>query len=243
MLNFVVCDDDVMFLNRLTNKIKDKLVGLPEEIEGYVYSFDNAEAVLRFIQSKPVHIIFLDIDMKGMSGFDLARELQGYSPETLIIFVSAYDNFVYSSFKFSPFDYIRKSHFEQEFTAVFDNAVQKFFVSNKSVVFKTVDGDVNIRVKDIVYVESEKNYYDIHCGKSSVFRCRGTISSVEEALSSFDFYRIHTALLVNLENIRSTGANHEIIMTDGTRFPVSMRKYNGFKTAYLEFCRRRVVKV
>ena len=64
---------------------------------------------------------------------------------------------------------------------------------------------------------------------------------VTEALKRQD--QMLSSLLVNLENIRSTGANHEIIMTDGTRFPVSMRKYNGFKTAYLEFCRRRVVKV
>ncbi len=243
MLNFVVCDDDAVFLNNLTKKISEKLVGLPEDVEGYVYSFNNAEGVLKFAESKPVHILFLDIDMKGMNGFDLARELQIISPETLVIFVSAYDNFVYSSFKFSPFDYIRKSHIEEEFPAVFSNAVQKFFSDNKTVVFKTVDGDLNIRVKDIIYIESEKNYFDVHCGKNSVLRCRGTISNAEDQLLSYDFYRIHPAILVNMENIRSSKSNRQLIMKDGTEFMISMRKYNGFRTAYLEFSRRRVVRL
>lgn len=243
MLNFVVCDDDIMFLERFTKKLKDKVVGLPEDIEGYVYSFNNAEQVLKFIKTKPVHILFLDIDMKGMNGFELARELQNQSQETLVIFVSAYDNFVYSSFKFSPFDYIRKSHFVDEFPVVFENAVKKFFMDNETVLFKSVDGDVNIKVRDIIYIESKKNYYDICCGKNTVFRCRGTMSSAENILSPYDFYRIHTAFLVNMENIKISGANRQIVMTDGTEFYVSVRKYGGFKNAYLEFSRRRIVKV
>ena len=243
MLNIVICDDDPVFAERFSKKIREKTIGLPADIEAYVYTFTEAGKVLEFAKTKPVHILFLDIDMKGMNGFELARAIHEQSEKTLVIFVSGYDNFVYSSFKFNPFDYMRKSHIDEETDAVFKSAVQKFMSDSTTAVFKTVDGDMNIRINDIIYIESERNYFAVHCGKNTAFRCRGALSTAEPMLAAHDFYRINSSVIVNLDNISSVKSNRQVTMSDGAEFIVSQGKYPGFRAAYLDFSRRRIVKL
>ena len=241
MIEFAICDDDAVFAKVMTNHLRKRFVQLPDEIECNVQTFLSANQVLNYMEKNPIHILFLDIDMPGKNGFELAEILQRRSPDTLIVFVSAYDSFVYDSFRFSPFCFLRKNHLKEELDGTVQRVLDKFLQSGQTKVFTTVYGDVKLRIRDIVYLESVKNYYEIHCEDKSVLRCRGTIASVETALSKYDFFRIHTAFLINMENIRQTGANRQIEMTDGTRLAVSMRKWKGFHEAYMEFSRKRVL--
>ncbi len=241
MIVFAVCDDDAVFAKILTNHLRRLFVGLPDEIECLAQTFLSSEQVLRYIEKKSIHILFLDIDMPGKNGFELAKILQKKSPSTIIVFVSAYDSYVYDSFRFSPFCFLRKTHLKEELNDTVQRVLKKFLESSETMVFSTVYGDVKLRIQDIVYIESVKNYYEIHCDEKSVFRCRGTITSAEAAISKYSFYRIHTAFLINMENIRLVGANREIEMTDGTRHFVSLRKWKGFYEAYMNFSRKRVL--
>ena len=240
MIEFAICDDDAVFAKVMTNHLRKRFVQLPDEIECNVQTFLSANQVLNYMEKNPIHILFLDIDMPGKNGFELAEILQKRSPDTVIVFVSAYDSFVYESFRFNPFCFLRKTHLKEELDGTIQRVLNKFLQSGRTKVFTTVYGDTKLRIRDIIYIESVKNYYDIHCDDRSVLRCRGTIASVEAALSTDGFYRIHPAFLINMENIRLLGTNRQIEMTDGTRLTVSMRKWKGFHEAYMEFSRKRV---
>lgn len=241
MLVFGVCDDDIAFAELLTDHIQKKLISIPEEIEYYVKPFFSAAEVLDYVRNNPIHILLLDIDMPGTNGFQLAEALQLQSPATIIIFVSAYDNLVYDSFRFNPLCFLRKNHLKAELPDTLQKALDKFLCTNNTKVFDTTEGAVNLRILDILYIESVKNYYEVHCKSQMVYRCRGTISSLESELSDANFYRIHTAFLVNMECISSITANRKIVLCDDTAMFVSMRKWQGFHNAYMAYCRKRVV--
>lgn len=243
MFVFAVCDDDLTFAKIMTNHLRKLFVSLPDEIECNTRTFFSASQVLHYIEQNPIHILFLDIDMPGMNGFKLAEILQKKSPSTIIVFVSAYDSYVYDSFKFNPFCFLRKTHLKEELDNVVQKVLDKFLEINETMIFSTVDGDVNLRIQDILYIESVKNYYEIHYGEKEIFRCRGTMVSVETALLNYSFYRIHTAFLINMANIRSVGANRQIELTDGTSFSVSLRKWKGFNETYMNFSRKRVLLI
>ena len=114
MITIAVCDDDRLFAAKLKEKIRYLCAcRLPERIECHVEEeFCSGSDVLVYLENHPINILFLDIDMPEMSGFTIAEQLNRKYPDTLLLFVSAHEQFVYSSFEYSPFRFLRKSHLE-----------------------------------------------------------------------------------------------------------------------------------
>lgn len=241
MIEFAVCDDDITFADILAQKINNTLIGISDSFDYDIHTFNSSDLFLSYAEEHPVNILFLDIDMPVKNGFYVAEMLQKRSMDTIIIFVSAYDKFVYESFKFTPFRFLRKEYIDVELKNTLTQVMEKFFENSSAILFNTVDGLVNIRTKDIVYIESIKNYYCIHCKSDAVYKCRGTLTSVESDLKIHNFVRVHKAYIVNLQNIMSVNANRKIIMYPNYPIFVSLRKWASFNEAYMEFSRRRIV--
>lgn len=241
MIEFAVCDNDIAFANTLAQKINHILVGISDNYDYYIHKFYSSDQVLSFIENHPINILFLDIDMPNKNGFCVAETLQNKSLDTIIIFVSAYDKFVYESFKFTPFCFLRKEHIGAELKSTLNKVLEKFFENNVTIQFNTVDGIINIRAKDIVYIESIKNYYLVHCKSDTIYKCRGTLTSIETELNLHSFVRVHQAYIVNLQNVMSVHANRKIIMYPNFTLFASLRKWASFNEAYMEFSRRRIV--
>lgn len=241
MIEFAVCDDDIAFANILAEKINHLLFGVPEDIDYYVHKFYSSRQVMKYVETKPINVLFLDIDMPEKNGFQVAEFLQQKSPDTIIIFVSAYDRFVYESFRFTPFCFLRKECIASELKNTLQNVLDKFFESTSSVLFESMDGNINIRTKDIVYIESVKNYYVVHCKSEKSYKCRGTLASIEQTLSRYSFVRVHKAYIVNMNNIMSVQTNRKITLYPNTVIFASSRKWPLFNDAYMEFSRRRIM--
>lgn len=241
MIEFAVCDDDVGFANALAQRINHILVGASDEFDYYIHKFYSSNQILEYIEKHPINILFLDIDMPGKNGFYAAEKLLMKSPDTIIIFVSAYDKFVYESFKFTPFCFLRKEHIGAELKTTLTKVIEKFFENNTTIRFNTVDGIANIRTRDIVYIESVQNYYLVHCKSNTTYKCRGTLTSIENELTLQNFVRVHKAYIVNLQNVMSVHANRKIVVYPNYAIFASTRKWATFNEAYMEFSRRRIV--
>lgn len=244
MLTIAVCDDNPQFANILTKKIRHLCAfNLPDRIECKIApEFGSANDVLRYLSKYSINILFLDIDMPQTSGFTLAKTLNEKYPDTVIIFVSAYENFVYSSFEFSPFRFLRKSHLEKELPITFQKVIEKCIIDSETLSFQSTEGEVILRVKDILYFEGEKNYYVIHCTSGVNYRCRGTVTAVENIVRKYDFFRIHSAFVINEEHVEFIDDKGFVHMKDGAVLSVSRRKVSDFKESYMNFIRRRVLK-
>lgn len=243
MIRIGVCDDEISFAKTVLSKIQSFcLRELPDKI---VYdtapAFSSGHSVLQYLENgNQINILFLDIDMPDMNGFELAWKLNRISPDIIIIFVSAYDNFVYNSFDYNPFRFLRKSHLNEEFTSALKKAIDKYLYADKSLSFDTVDGEQVIRVKDIVYFESERNYYMIHHVGGIEYKCRGTLTDVEAKMSDYGFYRVHNAFVVNMDHIKAIKSNTELLVISGERIKISAKRFQDFKKAFMLFSRRRL---
>lgn len=243
MLTIAVCDDNVQFARLLTNKIRKLCaIMIPEKILcNVVVEFSTAADVIQYVENNTIDILFLDIDMPKYSGFALASELNKSHPDITIIFVSAYDNFVYESFDYNPFRFLRKSHLESELPSTFSKVIHKCIYSRNTLDFMTTDGEVTLRISEILYIESQKNYFIIYCGDGT-HKCRGTITQAEEAVGKFDFFRIHAAYIINFDNIEKLNNDNTLLMKNGDLLKVSQRRYVEFKNEYTKFIRRRFLK-
>lgn len=243
MLTIAVCDDNPQFAKQLVARLRQLCAyNLPERIVCRVeHPFGSANEVLHYLSIRSIHILFLDIDMPDVSGFELAQTLKERYPETVIIFVSAYDNFVYSSFEYSPFRFLRKSHLEEELPITFQKVIEKCILDDETMTFQTTEGEVILRLRDILYIEGDKNYFVIH-SITADYRCRGTMMTAEEMTAPFGFFRIHSAFIVNLQQIDRVDDRGIVRMKDGRALEVSRRKLASFKDAYMQFTRRRFAR-
>lgn len=239
MFNIVFCDDNRQFLSLLRNAVEKECMKIVSKMEDYLIgpAFIKGKDVLEYIKNNPIDVLFLDIDMPEMSGFELAKVLcRGY-PKTKIIFVSAYENFVYSSFEYYPFAYLRKDHIAEELPKILRRIIKKVHESGKQLILTTNKGIKKVGANEIVYIESNRNYFTVNLIHDKQYVCRGTLTNFEKQVSEFDFFRIHSAYLINFEYV-------ERMMDDGYvlvhRFslPVAQRRMSEFKKSYMNYTRR-----
>ena len=111
-MKIAFCDDNsefLLLLNEIVTKECQKTSHLNEEIE-LGYAFGSGKELIEYISENHVDVVLLDIDMPNMNGFEVAKLLCDEYKDIKIVFMSAYDNLVYSTFEFYPFAYLRKSH-------------------------------------------------------------------------------------------------------------------------------------
>ena len=244
MITIAVCDDDAVFSKMLAVELRRLTVNsLPESLDCRVTGcFNSGKDVIDYLENNTINILFLDVEMKDMNGFELASVLRCKYPDMLIIFVSAYENHVFSSFAYAPFRFLRKSHIDEELGAALTAAVGKIMADHESAVFSTVDGQFEIRYRDISYFESARNYVLIHTRSGKTYKTRSTLSQIVDKIDSRRFCMIHKSFFVNLENIRRVDGICSLTLNDGTSLMISTRRAQQFKKAYMDFLAGRLLK-
>lgn len=238
-----ICDDDPHFALELSKRLRELCaVKLPERIDCRILSsFGFAEEVLAYLKTKTINVLFLDIDMPGTNGFQLAEIIREKHPDTVIIFVSAYDDFVYSSFAYSPFRFLRKAHLSRELPATVDSLIRQYWFDKEMLSFETIEGGEWLRIKDVILFEGQRNYFVIKTASGKEYKCRGTLNSVEGVVSKYDFFRVQSSFIVNLEHIEKVEGDR-LLMRSGEVITLGRKKRDPFKTAYMEYILRRVVQ-
>ena len=242
MIKIAICDDNATFAKDLADKLRMIWAQtFPDNVVcDEISVFSNAGAVEKYIlDGHTVNIIFLDINMPDVNGFELAASLNQCDPDIIIIFVSANDTLVYNSFEYSPFRFLRKSHLKDELPKALAAAVKRCMYAEASVVFCTTEGEEFVRLSDILYVESQRNYFLVRQVGGKVSKCRGTMSDAEELLKGHDFFRIHSGFLVNMENIASIKSRMSVKLINSEELPVSRRRSDCFKEAYIKFAHKK----
>ena len=239
MLRIIICDDNDRFLKVLCEYVKkecEKTLLLNEDFE-VGPAFSRGEELIEYLKEHHADVVLLDIDMPAMGGFEVAKVLCERHKDVKIVFVSAYDNLVYNSFEFYPFAYIRKSHLAEEFSNVLKRIVEKRNESERRLLLNTTSGEKNIDLNSILYVESDRNYYKVYLSHDKTYICRGTLTEFEKTVNGYDFFRIHSAYIVNLEHIE-TVLGGGMLRIGGKMLPVAQKRVQNFKKAYMEYVRR-----
>ena len=238
MLRVVLVDDEPQSCKSLAIKLKD--VAEDIEIAGSFYHPDKAISGIRKI--KP-DLIFLDIEMPGLNGFQLLEKMEEFDFE--VIFVTAYNEYMLNALRISALDYLLKPVKVDELRM----ALQRF--SEKSVLGKdakarinnffynaekqqladfrlalaTTEGMFFLSPNDIVYCEGQVNYTLFHLSGKKKMLSSKTLKEYDELLSDHQFIRIHKSYLVNRKHIASITHDHKVAMHDGTLVEISKRKF------------------
>lgn len=181
----------------------------------YAASYKNAKEAMKGISESPVELLFLDINMPGLTGFQFLRSMPN---PPAVIFTTAYREHALEGFDANAIDYLLKPVTIERFLLAVNKAwkflrppsiaepgvpVEPTVSADDNFFFVKADGGlVKICHDDILFVEALKEYVKIVTKEKAVITYH-SISGLEEKLPRSKFYRIHRSYLVNIKAIQS----------------------------------------
>jgi two-component system, LytTR family, response regulator len=209
-------------------------------------SCSSADEVIAVLEKETPDVLFLDIEMPGMNGFELLENISHQNFE--IVFTTAYNEYAIKAIKHSALDYLLKpvdkdeliqavqrvqQHKKIKASQRVDNLLELLNIrkQNKRFAVPTMEGLIMVDSETILYCESDSAYCKIFfktSGKPLVIS--KTLKEVEEVLQDRDFFRIHHSYFINMSCVQSyvRGEGGEVVLNNGIHLPVSRAKKKDF---------------
>jgi two-component system LytT family response regulator len=249
LIQTLLADDEVLARQKLR-----ELLRKDSEIE-IVGEAASGREVLELVRATAPQVLFLDVRMPGMDGFDVVRELSASRsvPMPHVIFSTAYDQYALRAFESRAVDYLLKPYTAERLRAAVEKAREQVLIAeHKSVrngigeengngyptriVFKSRGRILFLRVAEIRWIGAEENYVRISTG-TETHLLRETMTSIEEKLDPQMFLRVHRSAIVNLHFVKEvrTEAQSEfaVLLTNGHKVAMS-RSYHSRVRSMLE---------
>ena len=241
MLTAFIVDDEAK--GRLA--LREKLTAYCPEVSILGEAADGAEAINGILQHRP-QLIFLDIEMPQMNGFEMLNAL----PEKNfhVIFTTAYDQYAIQAIRYAAFDYLLKPVDIEELRMAIGKFSQKQSIETKrqlevlqqnmkrpirqwtKLAIPTLDGIVFYEIDKIVHLEASSNYTNIFLDDNSKIIASKTLKEFEEMLPPDLFFRTHHSHMINLAYVKRyiKGDGGLIELTNGKFVDLARRKKDDF---------------
>lgn len=224
-------DDDTEVLPYLAQKIREEFEKYKTTVQLTEYS-SPMKLLTELEAGKQYDLYFLDIDMPGMDGLNVAGKISARQPGALLVFLSAKEELVFSAFRFHPFFFIRKSHFPGDLRQAVQD-LEGIQEPREQCILSDEQGQTfDLPLDKTLYLEASDKYINIVMTDEQKF-IRNTLSYAEKALSDFGFVRIHRSYLVNLRMVYAIKYD-KVILDNGSALPLSRGKAAELKR---RFCR------
>ncbi len=236
IISILICDDNNDDLNNLKNNIDRFFFELPESYDCRIQTCHTGEELLSLTKSNLYHAIFLDIELPGINGIDVAKKIRENNDNLFIIFVTSYERFMRDSFEVQPFQYIEKpitNECTYKICRSLINAISKKLFS--IITISTTDGDILLNTHDLMYLKSVKNeklVLEFHLSTGEKYITNGKIAFWEKELKSFGFLSSIRGTLVNIKHVRIIADNHIILKNDEI-LPLSRRQSKLFNDTFV----------
>jgi two-component system, LytTR family, response regulator len=241
MLRSIIVDDE----SKSREVLKSLIEKFCDGIEVCTTCQNGEEAIAGITSYKP-DVIFLDIQLKSETGFEILQRLDKIDFE--IIFTTAYSEFAIKAFNFSAIDYLLKpidiellrkavekvrkrsgDNISQRVAQLAENLKGNSF-RNSRLAIPATDGLEFVTVGEILYCEASGNYTNIYMSDNRKFIVSRTLKEYEDLLQDQDFFRIHNSHLINLNAIKKyiRGDGGQVVMRNDKTLDVSKMKKKSF---------------
>lgn len=226
-MNIAVCDD--------VREHRERLLGLlapyTEANSLQVHEFSRGEDLLAaFTEAGRWDIVFLDIEMDGMTGIDTARKLKKLQRDVIIIFITSHVSYVSDAFRLDAFQFLVKPVQEEDFRKDFSQALRLWQARHRQYVVKRRDASFTLEYRQILYLEAYNRHLSIHTA-DGCFECVGKLQDEQAKLRPYGFTRCHQGYVVNLAHVKSIGRDC-VFLDTGAEVPVSRRLHTALMTEF-----------
>ena len=232
MIKAIILDDEKHSIATLAWKIEK----FCPDVE-VVNQFNDPVEALEFLKTNPPDLLFLDIEMPRLNGFEVLEELGDNLPFD-VIFTTAYDEFGIRAVKANAMDYLLKPVQNQELKAAIEKFKKKSGSHLKTLFSSQTESKTNkvalatkesiefVNPDDIILCSSDSNYTMIYLTNKRKKLISKTLKDVEEMLVPHGFYRAHHSHLVNLQHIKEyvRADGGYLMLSNGQTLPVARNR-------------------
>ncbi|KJJ43429.1 two-component response regulator [Bacillus subtilis] len=228
MLRVLIVDDEMLARDELAYLLKRT----NEEME--INEAENIESAFDQMMDQKPDLLFLDVDLSGENGFDIAKRLKKMKHPPAVVFATAYDQYALKAFEVDALDYLTKPFDEERI----QQTLKKYKKVNRDIVetdqsshsgqyklaLSVGESIVIVDTKDIIYAGTEDRHVNVKTFDTS-YTVSDTLVVIEKKLPDADFIRVHRSFVVNTEYIKEIqpwfNSTYNLIMKDGSKIPVS----------------------
>ena len=228
IMRIAICDDDNAIIELLTKYIRDFFershLKCPE-----IVTYPNGELLLKDTGEKD--IVFLDVEMPGLSGICVGGELKKRNKNILIFIVTSYAEYLDEAMRFQVFRYLSKPIDKGRLFRNMKDALRVYNTSSLKIPVETKQGVYAITASELIFVEAQGRKVTVHTTKGDYESVHG-MSYWTGELKSPGFFQSHRSFIVNLEHV--TDFPHDSIHLYNHQVAyLTRRRYTKFKEAYL----------
>jgi two-component system LytT family response regulator len=253
MIRAIIIDDEPWAIDVLTMHLKKKC---SQDVQ--VVATSNSPKLGRaLIEKHQPDLVFLDIEMPGMTGIDLVRSFD--SPSFRVIFITAFDAYAVEAFRLSAMDYLLKPVEADDIVRVVEKIkndirknenststqlqqLEKLLLKNavatdSKIAIGMADKIIFVNLNDILYCKAEGPYTHIYTADGKKIVASKPLGEFEQQLTTRQFFRIHHSTLINLNHVKEFQRfdGGYVVMGNDTKLEVSHRKRNDFLDAINDF--------
>ncbi len=237
MINIIICDDEIECINDISNAISEYFKSISNSYN--IQRFNSSEDLFNAnIDYNNIDIVFLDINMPNMSGFEAAKKIRDLNQNINIAFITALLDYTIEGYKIRVFRYIVKNNinFALQIFECLDALLKNIEYNQATISFPVSTGTIAIKPENIIYVESELHNVSIYIKEhNESLQCKHLkLDEIEKLLKRYKFIRVHKSFLVNPKYIISM-TNKEVKLHRVDKYiPVARSKYNqAFKEYFM----------
>lgn len=224
-----ICDDEQSQIKRLRSIVATW--SNQNNCACDIRTFASAEAFLfDYEDDKTYDILLLDVEMKLISGIELAKRIRRDNNRAEIVFITSHFEFVGEGYEVDALHYLVKPISESKLMEVLSKAAAKLSAEPPYVVITCEGETVKLYESDILYVESFLHYLAIHT-RDREYRIKESMASFEGKLSD-DFFRVHRSYLVSLKAITRISRT-SVTVDSKIDIPVARGKYDDINRAFI----------
>jgi two-component system, LytTR family, response regulator len=251
MIKAIIIDDEEQNIKLLKNMLQMHCANV-EVIE----TCTEAKAGIMAIKKEHPQLVFLDVEMPTLNGFDVLKLLEPINFE--VIFVTAFSHYAIEAFEHNAIGYVTKPINSEKLIAAVKSAEKKIgsadFAStpiaqtveqlshaSDKIPLSTTNGLVFVKLEDVMYCESSGNYTNFFMQDAKKIMVSRQLGEYEKLLPEANFCRVHDKYIVNLKYIKEyiKGTGGELILDNGAGLPVSTRRKEDFLARFEKWLRKK----
>lgn len=232
-IRIALIDDNREFIRDFGQMLMQGFQAVGVQCDVHIYydalSFECAAA-----EMPAYDICFLDIEMPGMNGMELAKRIRKGKGQEIIVFLTAYSEFIRAGYEVKAFDYVIKDKAAEEVGSLVKRLVNEIDVVAKKVyIIETHSRMEKINYNEIIYIY-KRGPYSIFVLTDGEAQDRMALKDVLDKLKAKEFIMVERGYVINLDHIKRV-CSRNVELSDGTNIPVSRIHMNELKKRIQEY--------
>ena len=198
MLNFVLCDDNLSAINKLSKMLNS--IFISNNLKGQItFSTDNPNELFEYVKNNTTHVLLLDIDLKSsISGLEIAEKIREIDKNVYIIFITGHFEFSQLAYKCKTFDFLQKPLTKERFEETILRLYSDIF-GNKTRYIRLDKDKAVIKEDSIRFIKKEGMKVIFHTDTRD-YEVYSSFSKIHDMLP-YNFVRCHKSYIVNMSKI------------------------------------------